>query len=485
MNKEFSSARIRKDKNFDGKFLFGVKTTGIFCRPSCPSPVAKEENVTYFNTIFEAIEKGFRPCYRCRPDVEVEYYNGNINGVSTVNSALKKIYDGYLNYHTIQDLAEDLHLSDRHLRKLFVDHLGVPPIKIARYHKSLFAKKLLLFSDQSITDIAFASGFGSIRQFNEVFKKIFGKTPTMLREDAMTQTGSPDNTALLLKYKNPFNFSQILAFMAPRAMEGIERITMNSYARTFRTDRTKGFFVVKDCPAQSALELRICCDDIKCYMEIHNRVRRMFDLDTDFTVINEKFARDTHLAKGMVEGHVPRLPIAFDPFEFVVRAILGQQISVKAATTMAARVARQGAIETDEKFPRGLGYFFPTPGELLELDLEGLGLTRTRQATIQTAARAILDKDVKLTANQPFDTFSKTFSKLKGIGEWTVNYVAMRGLGMIDSFPATDLGVIKALAEEDKMPSKKEILKMAEEWRPYRSYATLCLWNLGSRKESA
>ncbi|MBI9091443.1 MAG: methylphosphotriester-DNA--protein-cysteine methyltransferase family protein [Desulfobacterium sp.] len=178
MNKEFSRARIKKDKNFDGKFLFGVKTTGIFCRPSCPSPVAKEENVTYFNTIFEAIEKGLRPCFRCRPDVDVEYYNGNISGVSVVNNALERIYDGYLNYHSIQDLAKELLLSDRHLRKLFVDNLGVPPIKIARHHKSLFAKKLLLFSDQSITDIAFASGFGSIRQFNTVFKTVFGKTPT-------------------------------------------------------------------------------------------------------------------------------------------------------------------------------------------------------------------------------------------------------------------------------------------------------------------
>ncbi len=477
MNTEFSQARIKKDKNFDGTFLFGVKTTGIFCRPSCPSPVAKEENVIYFNTIFEAIEKGFRPCYRCRPDVDVEYYNGNIHGASVVNTALGKIYDGYLTYNAIQDLAEELQLSDRHLRKLFVDHLGVPPIKIARYHKSLFAKKLLLFSDQSVTDISFASGFGSIRQFNEVFKEVFGKTPTMVREDSKSKKSSQDNTTLLLKYKKPFIFGQILSFMKPRAMKGMEVITENSYARTFRTDRTKGFFVVKDNPERSALELRISCDDIKCYMEIHNRVRRMFDLDTDFTVINEKFAKDKQLVQGMVEGHVPRLPIAFDPFEFVVRAILGQQISVKAATTLAARVARQAAIETDNSFPRGLDHFFPMPSELMKLDLGGLGVTRTRQATIKTAAKGILDRDLQLTANQSFDKFSKDFSKLKGIGEWTVNYVAMGGLGMLDSFPASDLGVIKALAKEGTPPSKKEMIKMAEEWRPYRSYATLCLWN--------
>ncbi|MBI9091442.1 MAG: DNA-3-methyladenine glycosylase 2 family protein [Desulfobacterium sp.] len=303
------------------------------------------------------------------------------------------------------------------------------------------------------------------------------KNAHRVREDSKIQNCPPDSTTLLLRYKKPFNFNQVLSFLKSRAMAGLEVITENSYARTFRTDSAKGFFVIKDNPKQSALDLWIACDDIKCYMEIHNRVRRMFDLDTDFTVINAQFAKDKRLAKGMVNGHVPRLPIAFDPFEFVVRAILGQQISVKAATTLAARVARQGAIKTDDSFPRGLDYFFPTPSELVPLELGGLGVTKTRQATIKTAVKGVLDRDVHLTANQSFNRFYTDFSKLKGIGEWTVNYVAMRGLGMLDSFPAGDLGVIKALATGDKLPSKKEVLKMAEKWRPYRAYATLCLWN--------
>jgi AraC family transcriptional regulator of adaptative response / DNA-3-methyladenine glycosylase II len=162
MTNAFISARISKDKSFDGTFFFGVKTTGIFCRPSCPSPIAKEENVIYFNTIFEALEQGFRPCFRCRPDVSVDNYKGNMDGAYVVKTALKMIYDGYLNYHSISELSKELLVSDRHLRKLFLDYLGVPPVKIARYHKALFAKKLLIYSDQSITDIAFASGFGSI-----------------------------------------------------------------------------------------------------------------------------------------------------------------------------------------------------------------------------------------------------------------------------------------------------------------------------------
>ena len=281
-----------------------------------------------------------------------------------------------------------------------------------------------------------------------------------------------------MRYKKPFDFKQTLSFMKPRELEGVEVVTEKSFSRTFRTDAAKGFFTVTDSPEQSALELRIGCDDIKSTKAIQNRVRKVFDLDTDFTAINERFAKDKLLSKAMVNGHVPRLPAAFDPFEFVVRAVLGQQISVKAATTLAARVARKAAVKCDKGFPPGLDYFFPNPSELSNLALDGLGITGTRQATLKTVVRSILCKNVRLTPHQTFEAFYRDFSALKGIGDWTVNYVAMRGLGMVDSFPAGDLGVVKALSIEGKVPSKKEIIDMAEQWRPYRSYATLCLWHL-------
>ena len=280
-----------------------------------------------------------------------------------------------------------------------------------------------------------------------------------------------------LKYKKPFHFKQVLFFMERRAMAGVEVVTETGYSRTFRAKNATGFFTVTDSPNQSALELRIACDDTRCITEISNRVRKMFDLDTDFSLINERCAKDEHLSRGMVEGHVPRLPVAFDPFEFVIRAILGQQISVQAATTLASRVAVKADLKSDGGYPSGLDYFFPNPNELLDLDLDGLGIPRTKQATLKTVTQAILDQRVKLTSSQPFETFSKDFSALKGIGEWTVHYVAMRGLGMVDSFPVTDLGVIKALTEKGRAPSKKEITEMAEQWRPYRAYAALCLWN--------
>ncbi|MCG8484215.1 MAG: helix-turn-helix domain-containing protein [Clostridia bacterium] len=482
-NTAFQTARITKDRNFDGKFFFGVKTTGVFCRPSCPSPIAKEENVIYFQTLFEALSQGFRPCLRCRPDMNVEYYNGNVDGVSIVNSALKMIYEGYLNDHSISDLSKAFYISDRHLRKLFVENLGMPPVRIAKYHKALFARKLLFASDLSITHIAYASGFGSTRQFNDVFKDVFGQTPSMIRKESKDESQYQGNTTLLLKYKKPFDFKQVLFFLKQRAIKGIEAVTENSYSRTFRIDNIKGFFTVTDCPSKSALELKINCEDIKCYMKIYNKVRRMFDLDTDFSMINEMFSKDDVLSKGMENGHVPRLPIAFNTFEFVIRAILGQQITIKAATTLAGRIAEKAGIECGSFFPDGLNYFFPTPEELLKIDLNGLGITKTRQETILNVTNCILNKVVSLDANQPFQKFHKDFSSIKGIGDWTVHYVAMRGMGMVDSFPSKDLGIIKALTKGEKMLSQKEIIQTAEKWRPYRAYAALCLWHYQSKKE--
>lgn len=484
-NSVYHTARITKDKSFDGKFFFGVKTTNIFCRPSCPSPIAKEENVLYFDTMFNALGQGFRPCLRCRPDVNVEYYNGNIDGTSIVNSALKMIYEGYLNDNSIYDLANEFFISDRHLRKLFVDNLGIPPVKIAMYHKSLFAKKLLVFSDLSVTEVAAVSGFGSTRQFNDVFKQIFGVTPTMVRMGRKNETNSSGDMVLLINYNEPFHFKQILSFMKDRAIKGIEVIEENSYSRTFRVNNSKGYFVVTDNPKKTALELNVICDDIRCYMTIYNKVRKMFDLDTDLFVIGEKFSKDEMLSKGMDNGQVPRLPIAFDAFEFTIRAILGQQITIKAATSLAGRITEKIAIKSDPNYPEGLNYYFPNTEELQLLELDGIGITKTRQVTIKTVVNSIVNKSVSLSANQSFDKFYKDFSALKGIGDWTVNYVAMRGLGMVDSFPSQDLGVIKALTKDENKPSQKEILQLAEKWRPYRSYATLCLWNYESKKENS
>lgn len=472
----YAQARIGKDRNYDGQFFFAVKTTGIFCRPSCPSPIAKEENVIYTETMFKAIELGYRPCMRCRPDLELEYNNSYIPGSEAVQHALTLIYDGFLNYHSIENLASEVYLSERQLRKLFIDSIGLPPVKVGRYHKSIFARKMLLSSSDPVTDIAFASGFKSTRQFNSTYHEIFGESPTETRKKYSNKNPS---ASLLLQYNGNFNFEQILEFMKPRLIKGIELIDGNTYMRTFRTAHTDGWISVSDRSDANALELRINCEDVRCYMEIYYRVRKMFDLDTDFTLINKLFGDDPKLSLGMKNNQVPRLPAALDPFEFVIRAILGQQITVKAATTLAGRIAEAAGKECTEA-PEGLSYYFPTPDELAQTNIAGIGITKTRQQTIRNTTEAVSDGSVKLSANQSFDKFHSAFTAVKGIGDWTINYTAMRGLGMKDAFPAADLGIIKAFTRDGQKPSIKEIITIAEKWRPYRSYATLCIWNLPS-----
>lgn len=472
--KTYQIAREAKDKNYDGKFYFGVRTTGIFCRPSCPAPIAKEENVDYFDTVFEAINEGFRPCLRCRPDLQVEYAVQNIDGSLLINDALKRIYEGFLHEHSIKELADVLFVSDRYLRKLFVEHIGVSPVKVAKYHKALFARKLLQNSDLSITRIATASGFGSIRQFNQVFQEVFGRTPTMARR-GMDQADESQAPRLLLPYQKPFDFYGILSFFRARAIAGIERIDQESYQRTFRIGEMEGYFVITNQPEISALEVRVVSEDIRVLMAIYARVRRMFDLDANLQAISDCLGKDPMLQRGMESGLVPRLPVAFDPFEHAIRAVLGQQITVKAATTLAGRLAARAGKKTIG-YLDGLDFFFPTPEELAATELDELGITKTRQQTVKNVANALLEGVFHLRADQSLEHFREEFASVKGVGEWTVQYVAMRGLGMVDSFPAKDLGIIKALMTGAEKPKEKDILNRAEDWSPYRAYAALCLW---------
>ncbi|MBI9101739.1 MAG: DNA-3-methyladenine glycosylase 2 family protein [Spirochaetales bacterium] len=471
MNNTFSRARIEKDSNFDGEFFFAVKTTGIFCRPSCPAPVALEKNVVYFNSLFEALDAGFHPCHRCRPDISLEYHRGHLAGADRIQRGLKLIFEGFLNYHSLEELARELLVSPRHLRTLFNDRLGLPPVKIARYHKALFARKLIIESDMKITQAAMAAGFRSTRQFNETYRSLFGESPSTSRK------GTPRRgNIFLLKYSRPFNFQQILEFMRPRAITGVEIITKDEFTRTFRLGVATGYFSVVDNTDLSALELRIVTDDLPCCMEIYYRIRRVFDLDTDYSRINQMFSDDPILSSGMRGGCVPGLPAAFNPFEFAIRAVLGQQVTVKAATTLAGRIAAEAGIQCADGFPEGLAYFFPNPAELLKTDIRALGITGTRQETIRRIAHAVVEDRLRFNSGQSFDEFNDSFSSLKGIGSWTVNYVAMRGLGMIDSFPASDLGIIRILSPPDQKLPEKKILEIAERWRPYRAYAALCLW---------
>ncbi len=430
--------------------------------------------------MFGALDKGYRPCLRCQPDLNIDYYNGNVDGTLIVKDAMTMIYNGYLATHKVSDLANQFYISDRHLRDLFIKNIGISPIKVAKYHKALFAKKLLVYSKMSITDVGYASGFGSTRQFNDVFKDVYRTTPTIMRKE-QPKSDDIEGTVISIPYKLPFNYQQILDFMSHRRVKGVELIKDNVYYRTFRVGDASGYMSVANDELKQSLRLNVMTNDIRCIMPIYYKVKRMFDIDGDLATISDYLGKDKLLSKGMKDNTVPRLPVAFNTFEFVIRAILGQQITVKAATTLAGRLAEVAGIKVamaseDIDYPEGLTHYFPTPEELSVSDISDVGITSIRQRTIMTVVKAILEKDLSLDSNQSFETFYKAFISLKGIGDWTVNYVAMRGLGMVDAFPAKDLGVIKALTVNGDKPSMKAMIERTKAWQPYRAYATLCLW---------
>ncbi|MDC7218920.1 MAG: DNA-3-methyladenine glycosylase [Spirochaetales bacterium] len=285
-------------------------------------------------------------------------------------------------------------------------------------------------------------------------------------------------TDFTLPYDPSFDYRSVLSFMTPRLIRGVESACDGVYSRTFRFPDGRGWLSLWNNEKESSLEGKIYSDSKGSTGELLKIIRRMFDLDRDKSEINKRFAGDPLLSRGMPRGRVPGLPVAFDPFEFTVRAILGQQITVQAATTLAGRIAERSAHHTGISFPDDLKYFFPTAEELNKTDLTGLGITATRQKTIKTVTGAVLENRISLSPEQSFEEFNNSFLALKGIGPWTVNYVAMRGLGMADAFPASDLGIIKALAVNGKRPTTKDIERQAEKWRPWRSYAALCIWHI-------
>lgn len=463
----YSIVRQTKDKNFDGQFYFAVKTTGIFCRPSCPCPVAKEENVTYYDHVEEAIADGYRPCKRCQPDVFMEHYQNNMAGISILKESLKLIHGGFLLEHTLDELAETLFVSLRHLRQLYHEHIGTSPIKVSMFYKAIMASKQLKASKSSVTDIALSSGFGSTRQFNEVFKKATDMSPTAYRKSKHPLP----KIVLQVPYDDDFNFHHLLSFLPYRMTKGVEVIDDVSYGRSFRLPLGKGYLFVKDNTGELIVELHT--EEVTVIYEVYQKVLELFDLKTDFNPIRKRFETDDILKGGLINGQVPRLPKAFNSFELLIRAIINQQISIKATTTYMKRVVEKSAIKTPKGYPEGMAYYFPTSEELIEVPLDDIGLTNTRQQTLLNMMEALNKNEVSLSINQPFETFQKKMIQIKGIGNWTINYVALRGLGMVDSFPAKDLGVIKALGTK----KEKELIGIAEQWRPYRGYATLCLWH--------
>jgi len=465
-----------RDGRFDGRFFTGVISTGIFCRPVCPATTPKQKNCLFFANAAAAMHAGFRPCLRCRP--EAAPGGPAWNGVSTtVKRALRLIDEGALDSASVDDLAAKLGVGERHLRRLFMEYVGVGPKAVAQTRRVLFAKKLVNETALPLTEIALAAGFGSIRRFNSTFQKIYARPPRDLRR--MSGEGiASDGAALTLKlpFRSPYDWAHLIGFLQTRAIPGIESVVDDSYRRTIKIDKQKGVLEVHLAPGGTHLNVNVSLADTSNLQAVIERSRRLFDLDADSAAINAHLCGDPLLAKSIKARPGLRIPGAWDAFEIAVRAVLGQQVSVAAARTFAQRLAATyGEVLKNPSTPE-LSYLFPTPEALMDADLSAIGLTGRRIDTLRGLSRAFASGDLGLDMACDLMDIEARLTALPGIGPWTAQYIAMRAFGEPDAFPTGDLGLLNAIKAMGTNITTRDLDKHAERWRPWRAYAAMHLW---------
>jgi AraC family transcriptional regulator of adaptative response / DNA-3-methyladenine glycosylase II len=470
-------ARASRDARFDGKFFIAVTSTGIYCRPVCPAPSAKKSNVRYYATAAAAAEAGFRPCLRCRPEA-APGTPAWLGTSAVVRRALRLIQDGALDELSVDELAERIGIGARHLHRLFTQHVGASPIAVAQTRRVHFAKRLLDETDLPITQIALAAGFGSLRRFNDTFLQTYKRSPRELRRTRGRLPASADDEVVLtLGYRPPYDWQQVQDFLATRAMPGVERVDERGYARTVRLDGGPALVCVRPTEKAGTLELRVRGAAPTALFQLSAAARRSFDLAADPVRISATFKDDALLAPLVKARPGLRIPGAWDPFECAVRAVLGQQVTVAAARTLAGRLVMRAGSAIDGGAD-GLTHLFPTPARLAAADLSGLGITGSRIGALHALSRAAAEGRLDFSA--PAEEVIATLTALPGFGEWTAQYIALRALGEPDAFPTGDL-VLRQMAGTAGAPlSTKQLDTRAEAWRPWRGYAVLHLWRAAS-----
>jgi AraC family transcriptional regulator of adaptative response / DNA-3-methyladenine glycosylase II len=474
-------AFMSHDPRFDGRLYVGVSSTGIYCRPVCRTKAPKEENCTFFTSAAAAQAAGYRPCLRCRPELAPGL--APIDGPSNIaRRAALMIEDDLMPEGGVEELAAALGVTSRHLRRVFAAEYGVPPVQYRETHRLLLAKSLLTDTDLSVTDVAYASGFGSLRRFNAIFLRQCRMPPSALRKETRAKGGPGlSGITLYLGYRPPYRWEDILDFLAGRAIPGVEVVTNGVYTRTVSLQGEKGqcrgWISVSHAEKKNALAVTASSSLLPVLTKVLAGVRHLFDLRCDPAVIFERLSVMNDITPGLCLPGT-RVPGCFDAFEMAVRAILGQQVTVAAARTLAGRVAASLGTPIETPVP-GLTHTFPAPADICALgdspaDVLGpIGVTGVRARAIAALARGLTSGELDLSLGADPEEQMKKLLALPGFGPWTVQYVAMRALGWPDAMLETDYGVKKAL----EGLSPKEILALAEEWRPWRSYATLSLWN--------
>ncbi len=498
-------ARISRDPRFDGRFFVAVTSTGIYCRPVCPAPTAKSANVRYYPTAAAAGEAGFRPCLRCRPEA-APGTPAWLGTSAAVRRALSLIQQGALDESSVDQFAARVGVGSRHLHRLFVRHVGASPIAVAQTRRLQFAKRLLDETRLSMTEIAHASGFGSLRRFNEAFQKAYARPPREIRRQNSSAPkvagaassarasgaagaagpsdmadGPGEEIVLHLAYRPPYDWAFVSEFLAARAIPGIEHVDGQGYARTISLASARALEAanphavirVRPLPGRNELELSVRGAPPAALFQISNAARRAFDLAADPELTLRAFRSDPILGPLARRRPGLRIPGIWDPFECAVRAILGQQVTVAASRTLAARLVERAG----RALPAASGeltHLFPSPQSLAQADLGGIGITGARISAIRALACAVTDGRLDLTASA--HEVAAALETLPGIGGWTAQYIALRAFGEPDAFPAADIVLRRMAADGGQALTSRALAERAEAWRPWRSYAVMQLW---------
>ncbi len=469
-------AYTSRDPRFDGVFFIGVTSTGIYCRPVCTARTPKQANCRFFQSAEAAEKAAFRPCLRCRP--ELAPGNAPVDDAHRIAELVaQRIEQGALdNGGGLEDIARTFGWSSRQIRRLVHNELGVSPMDLVMTRRLLLAKQLLTETTLPVIEVAFASGFASLRRFNDAFSRRYGMPPTQLRKAARTgksDVGSSETLTLQLSYRPPFDWKGLLAFLAARAIPGVEAVRSDAWLRTVRLGQQVGWVAVTHAPARRSLRVEFSHSLVPVLPALLARIRNLFDLTARPDLIEAHLAQDPRLRDLVAEAPGLRVPGAFDSFELAMRAILGQQVTVKGATTLAGRVAEAFGDAITTPHPE-LARLTPTAERVRALDaaaLGSLGITGARARCIIAVADAMASGRLRLDAGADPEAIIAALKGLPGIGDWTAQYIAMRALRWPDAFPAGDIALLNRLGV-----GAKEAETMSEAWRPWRSYAVMHVW---------
>jgi AraC family transcriptional regulator of adaptative response / DNA-3-methyladenine glycosylase II len=453
-----------RDARFDGVFFTGVRTTGIYCRPICPAQQPKPANVHFYASAAAAVAAGFRACRRCRPDAVPGSRQWDARG-DLAARALRLIAAGALDDGGVGAVAGALHVSERHLHRVLVAEVGAGPLALARTRRAQTARLLLDETDLTVTDVAFAAGFASVRQFNDTMRAEFGATPTELRRSrrrAPRPEAAPGSLTLRLRHRDPYDAEGVLDHLRARAVPGLESVDGDTWTRALRTPR--GATAVSVTPRAGHVVVTLAPDHLEDLPMLVAAVRRSWDLDADPAAIEPVLAADPALAPLIVARPGTRIFTHADGFEAAVRAVLGQRISVASARSSVARLVAQHGAAVD-----GSGSelrAFPAPESMVDVELPGLPARLS--ATIREIATRVADGRLVVDASADRDEFRTRMLEIPGVGPWTVEYTALRGLADPDAFPATDLVLAREVTARGADPAR---------WRPWRAYGAMHLWN--------